>query len=49
MGAMDFENISPEALRQYQQQNEEGDYQLIDVAAARNLGILPISSNVSGQ
>ena len=31
MGAMDFENISPEALRQYQQQNEEGDYQLIDV------------------
>ena len=29
--------------------DEDPDYQLIDIAAARNLGILPISSNVAGR
>lgn len=28
---------------------DDSDYQLIDVAAARNLGVLPISSNVGGR
>jgi hypothetical protein len=28
---------------------DDTDYQLIDVAAARNLGVLPISSDVSGR
>ncbi|MBJ7391347.1 MAG: hypothetical protein JHC85_07280 [Chthoniobacterales bacterium] len=28
---------------------DDTDYQLIDIAAARNLGILPISSDVSGR
>ena len=29
--------------------DEDPDYRLIDVAAARNLGILPISSDVGGR
>ena len=31
MGAMDFENMSPDQLQRYQRENEESDYQLIDV------------------
>lgn len=31
MGAMDFENVTPQELKNYQQKHRENDYQLIDV------------------
>ncbi len=31
MGIKDFENVSKDQLQRYQQENKEGDYQLVDV------------------